>query len=157
MTITTFDSNEQSIQSLGITVKGLPEKILSAFAAYRDQIYEMRQTGDVLIAQTQRPQMTAVQVSRIDEWGMANSIRLARPYEEQPEKTDDEYFLRLERRLIGNAFGLTHEIRRESTTMPPGILRVMIFVNDSKPFALDGEDFPDRKGCVLYVNDLPAR
>jgi len=155
-----LEFGEGRVQGLSVSGSGMPESLISAYAAYRENLYPLNPVANLLVADTHRPVMTSIYASALGEfdqrtksfgWGGMGSSPV-----DPEEKTQEQLFEHLERRLIGNAFGLTNEVRRDSAITPPGQLRILLFAEDGKRFSISGEEFPDRRGCVLYVVDFPV-
>jgi hypothetical protein len=151
--VVTAEFDNDRLQRCLLVASELPADLKSAFVAYRDRLYPLNASGVSLIAETLRPASTTLFVSGLDQF--QQGMMMASGFDRENRTTDD-LFKRLDRRLIGNSFGLTHEIRNTWTTLKHGLIRVLLFSDHDSNFGIDGDVFPDQRGCVLYVIDLPV-
>jgi hypothetical protein len=148
------DASDGRLQAFSVLCDPFPSGLQEAAVAYRDRVYPLMESGGSLVAEVQRPALTAVHVSGLDQFQATKGLMTPAGFDRDERSTDD-LFSRLDQRLIGNAFGLTHELSLKATTLESGIARVMLFTDYDSNFLMEGDRFPDRRGCVLYVFDLP--
>jgi hypothetical protein len=151
--LVTAEFDNDRLQTCSLVANELPADLKSAYVAYRDRIYPLTISGSNLIAETLRPTPTGLFASGLDQF--EQGLKIVASFDRE-DRSSDELFKRLDRRLVGNAFGLTHELRFVWTTLKPGLIRLMLYSDHDTNFAIEGDDFPDRRGCVLYVFDLPV-
>lgn len=133
-----------------------PDDPLSVYVWHAVRAYRMEAVGTEwrLIPASRKSGVTFLTDLREIAWtfGLRTSISGTRPGEKAI--TDD--FESLERRLIGNSFGLNNEVDPLKIALGPDTIRVFVYAPMPAEFQATGDEFPDQYGCVLYVVDLPT-
>jgi len=136
-----------------VEFEGLPAEPIAACVCHREAILKLQKSGDVWMSDREKSKATSVFISGLDllpNYGM--DLRGRQAAETSPTA---DFYLSLERQLVGNAFGIRGHVEPWSATMPAGSVRVMALVETDDALAPHAPGFEDVQGGVLYVIDLP--
>jgi hypothetical protein len=152
------------IRDLQIDERGLAQFAVSvsprlhartAYAWHKGQIYELQQgPASNEWSSTNRGEAGITFLNGYsDYWATAN----ARWYgiEDEDQRELDQVFQGMRRNLIGNSFNLQTQVRPEDVVLPDDRIRLFVYAPAPAEFNVLGERFPDQRGFVLYVVDLP--
>ena len=136
-----------------------PRNAVLAYLWEGNRIYELTASGDNLILANRGTDglrfLTAVDYRR--NWQMTWGGVWGTPMAVEPEElAEDELFEAMHRSLIGNSFGVGGRVDVESTILPDHLIRVLLYAPMGTEFHARSDAFPDQRGYVLYVVDLPV-
>jgi hypothetical protein len=127
----------------------------AAYVWHKGQIYELQQlaaTNEWSSTNRGEAGITFLN-SFTDYWATANARWAGLEDEDQREL--DQVFQGMLRNLIGNSFNLDSQVRPEDVILPDDRVRVFVYAPAPDEFNVLGDRFPDQRGFVLYILDLP--
>jgi hypothetical protein len=153
---TAVDADELGLSALTVRLTGRDApRWERAYAAYRDQVYELTRDGTILTLKQRRGSPTVSFLTQYEEvmwntpaWRMADDEVIS---------DEDVLFAGMFRILVGNSFGLERSYRPEDVRVGEDLVRVFLYGPLEEEFRIAGGDFTDQSGRVLYVIDLPVR
>jgi len=145
---------EQRLTGLRVT---LPDRAAADFefacACYQGQIFDLQQIpGGAALRGRGRPA-----TSYLTQYEDAMSSM--RWLVSDPDREDDEdvLFHNMARTLVGNSFHLQHQYHVEDLLLGDDLVRICLYVPLPDECRLQGEDFRNQRGRVLYVIDVPVK
>jgi hypothetical protein len=161
VTVEQLITGDFELESLALRCgESFPRGVRQAYACYRDQIYELKATDAGFVLQ--RPGTPVVRfLNQFDEdmltrpwaggmWGAGGAL-------DDDEDLDTQIiFKRMARVLVGNSFGISDEMSPDELKLGEHIVRAFFYAPLTPEFRVQGSDFDDQQGFVLYVVDLPV-
>lgn len=148
--------DEQGLSRLSVTPQGRDFRgFESACACYQGQVYDLAEApGDGLILKGRgRPAPMYLMQFGEDVY----STRGWRVQDDEVFDDEEILFHNMARTLVGNSFRLQHQFQAEDLLLGEDLVRICIYADLTPAFRVQGDDFPDQRGRVLYVIDVPVR
>jgi hypothetical protein len=126
-----------------------------ACACYQGQVYDLVEApgGGIILKGRGRPAPTYL--TQYDD--MFSTTRRLRQSDEEVLDDEEVLFHNMARTLVGNSFRLQHQFRAEDLLLGEDLVRICLYTDLAAAFRVAGDDFPDQRGRVLYVIDVPVR
>jgi hypothetical protein len=145
---------QQRLDRLRLTLGSTASQFELGCACYQGQIYDLVQTpGGAALQGRGRPASTYL--TQYDE--MMSLNRRWRASDEEVLDDEEILFHNMGRTLVGNSFRLQHQFQAEDLLLGDDLVRICIYTDLPQEFRVQGDDFPDQRGRVLYVIDVPVR
>jgi hypothetical protein len=153
--------NELQVDEQGLTRLrlALPGRDFPGFelacACYQGQVYDLVESpgGGVILKGRGRPATTYL--TQYDD--SVFSARGWRSRDDEELEDQELLFHNMARTLVGNSFHLQHQFQAEDLLLGDDLVRICIYSDLPSAFRVQGDDFPDQRGRVLYVIDVPVR
>ncbi len=151
-----LQADEQGLTRLSFTPQGRDfDGFELACACYQGVVYDLTQApgGPLILRGRGRPATTYLTQFGEDVF----SARGWRAPDDEELEDVDFLFHNMARTLVGNSFRLQHQFQAEDLLLGDDLVRICIYADLPDEFRVAGDDFPDQRGRVLYVIDVPVR
>jgi hypothetical protein len=145
---------QQRLDRLRLTLGATASGFELGCACYQGQVYDLVQApGGAVLQGRGRP--AASYLTQYEDVVLLNRRWRA----SDDEELDDEevLFHNMGRTLVGNSFHLQHQFQAEDLLLGDDLVRICLYAEMPDEFRVQGDDFPDQRGRVLYVIDVPVR